>query len=185
MRPLAGLIVLLLGGCPHDTSVDPAVPAVPAAANAPTPYTADAIRAAMPVGSVLVMRRIYYDVGPINVRWTVIDATETTVTMEVVQMNGFTGVSLWDPATDIETWADLRDIGLFPAEFTVITDATVEVPAGKFATKRYTVTDPIGKSVSTYDFDVARAGPPISIAVDQDGDEGVKRALTMLLLSRI
>ena len=124
---------------------------------APTPYTAEQLRAAMPVGHVIRVAITAGDQPPVEDRWEVVAATPEGCTITSTQ---------GPPQTS--DWEELRDHAKFPAAATVITDGTVDVGAGHFATKHYVVAQPDG-SVETFDFDVARAGPPLLLLKEKDG----------------
>ena len=69
------------------------------------------------------------------------------------------------------TWAELRTHALYPAEATTVEDATVEVAAGSFQTRRYTVRSEVdgATSVTVFDFAVKLPGPPVRFVTTTDG----------------
>ncbi len=177
------MIVLLLAlACAHKNAVvspTPGPAAAPAAdAMAPTPYTAEQIRDAMPVGTVLVYRRVESGREPYLDRMTVVasDAAGCTIADAIVDDGG---AVLSEQGESVAGWEDLRKHAEFPAASTQRIDDAVDVPAGHFDTWKYVVTDPDG-TVTTYQFARTLPGPPVQLEI-RTGDAV---AFSMVLVSR-
>ncbi|MEQ1503505.1 MAG: hypothetical protein ABMB14_14810 [Myxococcota bacterium] len=132
---------------------------------APRPYTADQLRAAMPVGTVIRYRITDPD-GVVENRMEVTAATDVSATITSVVTDA-AGAVLRDEGAADSAWTELVDHAKFPAAATVIEDASVTVPAGTFAVKRYTVTAPDG--VRVFDFAPALPGPPVRMTQSVGG----------------
>jgi len=160
------IALLLFLACAHkDAAVapSPTEAAFAAQAMAPTPYTAAQIRDAMPVGTVIVYRRVEAGKDPYLNRMTVIatDEASGTIADAVVDAQG-TVLSEEPPAT--MQCEDLRKHAEFPVAALQTTDDAVDVPAGHFDTWKYVVTDPDG-TVTTYQFARTLPGPPVWMEV--------------------
>jgi hypothetical protein len=175
------IALLLVLACAHkDAPSGPSPTETAAAAQtmARTPYTAAQIRDAMPVGTVIVYRRVEAGKDPYLNRMTVVAADDATGTIAdaVVDAQG-TVLSEEAPATT--RWEDLRKHAEFPVAALQTSDDAVDVPAGHFDTWKYVVTAPDG-TVTTYQFARTLPGPPVSMQV-RAGDMVV---FSMELVSR-
>ena len=162
MRTLAaGLVPALLGSCaaPPDEPI-----------TAPTPYTAEEIRAANPVGTVLVYR-IQQTGAPAVVRTMVFvraDSNGARIASSTVTEGG----APVGAATEAEAlWTELRDHAAFPAARTVRSRSSCAVPGGSFDCQLYTVTDEEDgvPTLSRYWFALERPGPPVLLETKKGG----------------
>lgn len=127
---------------------------------APTPFSADQIREAMPIGRVIEWR---LTMGSTNQRtaettWTVIGADASGMTLRT------------EPGGEESTtaWTGLRDHARFPAPSTEVTAGVViETSLGALNTTRYVVTKP--GSLERYWFAPSLPGPPIRHEVEKNG----------------
>jgi hypothetical protein len=185
------LSFLLVVACAHRGTATPepvAPPPVTTLAVEPTaaeagematpPYTADQIREAMPVGTMIVYRRVEAGKDPYLDRMTVTaaDATTCTIADAVVDADGKV---LTDHGTQTAAWEELRKHAEFPVAGMEKSDSSVDVPAGHFGTWKYVVTAPDGM-VSTYHFAPELPGPPVWMEM-RAGDVV---AFSMVLVSR-
>ncbi|HYU15850.1 MAG TPA: hypothetical protein VEL05_07260 [Candidatus Acidoferrum sp.] len=178
MRARILLLVILAASCGR-------APARPTAAAepgiAPRPFTAEQIRAAMPVGTEIRFR-VEESGKPVTIlQWRVTAADEATMTMTARMLGEDGAVLAEEPATPTR-WDELVGHATFPADRTTRTQGTVDLPAGRFDTIDYTVSETQGasKTVSAFHFARSLPGPPVLIVVEKDGTE-VRR---MTLLSR-
>lgn len=166
--------------------VPPATVAEPAASStealpdgtAPRPFSAEQIRAAMPVGHVLRLRMETPGAEPQEQRWevTAADASTCTISSKVYDSRG--GL-VRDEGAGTSLWTELRDHAAFPAAETEIRSGTIEVPAGRFETRVYKVTsrDGVHSVVKTLHFATALPGPPVLMTVEQSGAQVMKMTL--------
>jgi len=160
-RFTAALLPALLGAC--------AAPAVEPA-TAPTPYTAEEIRAANPVGTVLVYR-IQQTGTPTVVRtmeFVRADANGARISSSTVTEGG---APVGTPSDADAPWTELRDHGAFPAARTLRSRRSCTVPGGSFECLLYTVTgEEEGiPTVSRYWFARERPGPPVLVETEREG----------------
>lgn len=146
----------------------------------PRMFTAEQLRAAMPVGHTLRLRYQPAGAPATEARWRVVAADERGCTI-ASQVYDPAGALVRDEGNGTSTWAELREHAAFPAADTTVTDGTVEVPAGRFASRVYRVTtrDAAGVvTVKTLHFAVDLPGPPVLMIVERDGREVMR--MTML-----
>lgn len=194
LSSLAFIAALVLSACgsaatppaPRLPVAAPVTVAAPAASStealpdgtAPRPFTAEQIRAAMPVGHLLRLRMEAPGAEPQEQRWEVTsaDATHCTIASKVYDQSG---VLARDEGAGTSLWTELRDHAAFPAAETEITSGTIEVPAGRFDTRVYKVTsrDGVHTVVKTLHFATALPGPPVLMTVEQDGVLAMKMTL--------
>lgn len=133
---------------------------------APTPFTANDIRAASPVGRTI--RTLVERVGAepyIRVhRYVSVD--DEGAWLESARFTT-DGAALDDPETGRSTWADLQAHAAFPVEETTIRPELIETPIGPLDCLRYTVTD--GSTVQTFWFARAIPGMPIRYSTEEGG----------------
>lgn len=168
---LAALLGALACACasPSDTEARGGSSASMDESIAPRPFTAAEIRDANPAGTVLVFRLSPQGQPEMRQRF---EFHETDG--EVVRMGGRTidaagAVLQSEPAAPV-SWVELRDHATFPADATVLDEVQVEVPAGAFRCKRYTVTRPDGQ-VEVFHFADDRPGPPVLMTIAAGGAE--------------
>jgi hypothetical protein len=123
---------------------------------APTPFTAEEIRAGCPAGRTI--RLLVEDEGaePYERFSRFVSCDETGATIERGTGDG--------TASGRATWADMQAHAAFPAAATTIEPDTIEIPLGTLACQRYTVRD--GDDVTTFWFAAAYPGMPVRV-VDQ------------------
>lgn len=138
-------------------------PRVLQAGHAPTPFTADEIRAAAPSGySVETVTEINGDV--IGRQRTVFtDATPEGVLMVSAALDE-SGAMTDDRRQLQVTWSDLQAHASFPADVTTVSDETIVSPLGTVACLRYDVAGPDHTNV--FWFSPAHPGMPIKFASD-------------------
>lgn len=160
---LASALAALLVACGGAQS-----PAEPDLAMAPTPFTAEQIRDACPTGRVAVWQMTSPD-GTRRVRSWFEGSNSEGTTFRSVPLDD-ADQPLGEPDGGTATWEELRLHASYPAEHTVVTDATLEVPAGTFETKLYTVTDPDAGTVTRAWFATSLPGPPVRMVVERGGE---------------
>jgi hypothetical protein len=178
MRSATLLLPLLCACAPTSPrpapSEKPAAPAetapAPDPAIAPRPFTAEQIRAAMPAGTEVRFRLEQLGKPPVVLHWQVTAADADTMTM-TSRVLGEDGSVLSQEPAQASRWDELVEHATFPAARTVRSEGSVEVPAGRFATIDYVVTENSAGSVTVSKFRFARElpGPPIWLAVETDG----------------
>lgn len=175
MRAATPILVLLIS-CGGSAPATPA-PAAPAGgentappAIAPRPFSAEQIRAAMPAGTQMTFHMEESGKPPVVLHWRVTAADQATMTLvsTVVGING--NVIAEEPAQST-SWQELAEHSSFPAARTVRGEGSVQVPAGRFDTIDYVVTDEKdgSKTVSTFRFAKQLPGPPVMLTVEKDG----------------
>jgi hypothetical protein len=162
---VASLLALACGGAQS-------APASSEAALAPIPYTAAEIAAGNPTGRWRTYRRQEGEGAPVLVRTTFTNSTADATTFEQVPVDE-SGAPQGEPSTSSATWEELRQHAAFPAGSTTIEDEEIEVPAGRYPTRRYVVTElaPEGARTSRFWFatDLAIAGPPVRMEIEVGG----------------
>jgi len=146
--------------------------------DAPTPYTADEIRKACPDGRTDVFR--VEDFGPVKIKTQKYGAGDEKGTTVEVTITKEDGTPLGNK-TMTATWKDLQAHASFPEKDTKITEETIEVPAGKFDCRLYTLVqkDTDGETTTTRAyFAKSLAGPPVKMTSETGG----KAVFTMTLL---
>jgi hypothetical protein len=137
--------------------------------HAPTPYTADEIRAACPEGRMNVYRTEGKGkVAVTSMRFVKCDEKGAEMEFSVGPENA----PPVQTNTSAAAWKDLQAHGSFPEKDTKITEETIEVPAGKFDCWLYTITRQTadGKpSKISFHFAKSLAGPPVKMVKETDG----------------
>lgn len=133
------------------------VRAAPQPESAPTPYTAEQIRAASRDG-----RTWEYHVEnrgqPARTRTIVMHrVTDENVEIETSTRQGRRVIE--EPERSTATWEELRQHALFPAASALVTDDVVTTPAGEFACRVYTIVSSDG--LSRFFFARDLPGPPV------------------------
>ena len=171
----AALLLLVLsacGGSPPASSPAPApAPPAPAAPKlAPRPFTADQIRVAMPAGTEIRFRLEEAGKPAVIMHWKVTAADAATMTLAATIL-GEDGSVVAPEQSETSRWDQLVEHASFPADLTVKSEGSVEVPAGTFDTIEYVVTETKDGSttVSTFKFARQLPGPPVLLSVDKDG----------------
>jgi hypothetical protein len=161
-------LALALAACASS----PAAPDGDAPALSPKPFTAEQIRDAMPVGTLIRLRIV--NQGAVTVEeWHVTEANaeSCTIASKILDEDG---ALLEDQGVGTSRWTELRDHASFQAASTGRSEDRVEVPAGAFDTWTYVVAAPDADgrpTVSTFHFAKSLPGPPVLMTVVVDGAE--------------
>jgi hypothetical protein len=141
-----------------------------AASTAPPPFSAEQIRGATPNGRTYIFRMTEADGGVITRRVVFSDVSDETASIEAIMLDEY-GEPLGESDKNVVTWEDLVTHASYPRDHTVISDASVEVPAGTYAAKLYTVTErKEGKQqVTRAWFAKDLPGAPVKHVVEVDG----------------
>lgn len=176
--PLACLLLSLTAILPA-CGPEEKPPAAPTAAEptASTPFTADEIRESSRTG-----RRYEWNVDspgkPRQVRvLTFVRVNKGGAETENVTLDE-AGHMMGEPVRSSATWQELRDHAAFPATKVAITEESVTVPAGTYPCKLYTLTE--GAKVSRFWFANTMPGPPVKIAIVEDGTPKESRELARI-----
>jgi len=134
--------------------------------HAPTPFTADEIRAATRVGKT--SRRVIEVAGEAPyqrvTRYVACDETGALLEQSLLSLDGS---PLGEPELDPVTWLDLQTHASFPADRTTIESERIETPLGELDCLRYTVRD--GTSENVFWFATDFPGMPIHYVTRVDG----------------
>jgi hypothetical protein len=146
---------------------------------APAPYTVEELRAANPPGTLY---RYKVEAAGQPVRISVIEfmsgtSAESAEVKDLVLDEA--GKPVAAPKVERTPWEELRRHGEFPRAASSVEPGTVEVPAGKFEAKVYTVNAPNGDTLRFY-FANSFAGPPVLFYQERGG----ARLMTSTLLER-
>ena len=210
MRSLLIALVVMLAACGAPIAPDPGTPASPPSApepatpasppsapepaspeaaqpipepnmsTLPTPFTADQILDAMPVGTEVRLTIAAAGKPTIQSDWTVTksDADGVTIAYRTLTEDGTTDVE--PPSEGSYGWEELRQHALYKAADTTRLDGqTLDTPLGTLTTIRY-VRSTRGESekVETYDFAVDIPGPPVLVRTTVDGQQVLSMAMT-------
>jgi hypothetical protein len=148
--------------------------------HAPTPFSASEIRGGCPDGRIVRFLIEGAGAEPFIRVTRFVEGDEEGAEHESQQYS-LDGQALGQPVRGRSTWIEFQSHASFPLESTVIVDDDIEVPAGRFACLRYTVTD--GTAVDTFWFARERPGMPVKVmsvklALDSRGDD--MAVMTML-----
>lgn len=193
MRTLVLAALLAACGPGGESSPPPAAPTAVAAgatpppeeapvpAMHPTPFTADQIRDAMPVGTTLRFQRETPD-GTGYQTWTVNAVTPTHGTISF-QPEAAEGTPLGQASEQTSAWTELRDHALFEVANTTVTDEPVTTEPGAGPGRVYLRTQESrkGPQVSRMHFSLSLPGPPVHMTTGPAGEEPT---MTMTLLDR-
>ena len=124
----------------------------------PTPFTANEIRAANPVGSTIRMRIERAGADPVINVSRYLSADESGAVRESWDETP-TGERIGEPEQSRETWLDLQEHASFPAAETRVDDDVIELPIGRLVCRRYTQTT--SDSVRTFWFALDLPGQPV------------------------
>lgn len=138
----------------------------------PTPFTADQIREAMPVGAFRDFRNTVADGAVARSHFEVIEADAEGALLTYSERRT-DGEPTRAPQQGRESWDDLRLHARFPAADTRwLGEEEVEVPAGRFLARHYEVlkVEP-GRPATVWDYWFAPKlpGPPVKFTVKQGG----------------
>jgi len=131
---------------------------------APTPYSAEQIRDASPKGRKIVFQVEMWGKPMLFRTMTFITSKPTEMAVEN-DTTGLDGKRVGTKQIIVGSWTDLQSHASFPSENTLITTATITVPAGSFDCWLYEVsTTKDGKSsVQKYWFAKNLPGPPVCL----------------------
>lgn len=134
---------------------------------APTPFTADEIRAGCPVGRSVTVRMSGDQDLTTKWRSTFLECDDEGAVVETRMVPGE-----WErprpPSEARVTWEELRMHAAFPAEATEITEETIETPLGALECLRYEVSAPEGLRILW--FAKALPGQPVRIGTVVNGE---------------
>ena len=132
---------------------------------APTPFTADEIRANCPPGRVIRVR-VETDQGVVERtnRYVACDDDGAEIERTLVTETGEPAVPA---ATERSSWLDLQRHASFPADRTQVRQVSLETTLGLADCLLYSVED--GGERSRYWFDKGRAGMPVRFEREVDG----------------
>ena len=133
-------------------------PHVLAPGTAPTPFTADEIRAGCPAGRTITLLVEPAGAPPWQRVNRFVDADAEGATLQRWRV-GPDGEPDGEVAAARTTWLQLQQHASFPADAVTVAPDTVELPMGTFATLRYTVVDDDG--VATFWFAHDFPGMPV------------------------
>lgn len=162
---------------PRPSADSPPGPAAPD--TAPTPFTAEQIRAASGEGRTIIMLEETpgKPPGKHRMRFLAVDDERATIASDVL---GDDGKPIGEPVTRTATWHELQQHGAYPKNATTITEAVAEIPMGSYPCKRYIVIEraPEGEKRTIACFANDLPGPPVELSVEIGG--ALVRSLTML-----
>jgi hypothetical protein len=188
-RSLAWLAATALAACGHESASAPG-PSTAAASSAspssaakpemaPTPYTAEQLRAANRPGTTY-RYKIETSGEPVQIQVMEFTSGSSAERAEVKsQTLDESGKAKSPPSVEHTAWADLRRHGEFPRAALTVEPGAVEVPAGKFEVMVYTVSAPNGDT-ARFHFAKSYAGPPVLVYKERAGT----RLMTMTLMER-
>ncbi len=173
------LVAVLAVGCgsssagpPAEHAEEPAVTSAaatePADGHAPTPYTAEQIRDATHQGRRYLFRVTLGTESPLTreMRFVRVDAQGATIASS---MRDADGREVAPAEESTVTWEELRQHALFPARATTITDESIDVAAGHFETRHYTVRDDEEGTTSHFWFANDLPGAPVKLVTEHEG----------------
>lgn len=166
---LAALVALAAGAAGQEGGPPPSEPA-----DAEPPFSAEEIREATAVGRRYVFRVADGSGAERRTRMEFVAVDDEGCTVLHV-LTDAEGEPLAEPAEERSTWAELESHGRFPRDRTTVEAGEVEVPAGTYACRVFTVTAPARgdaeQEVSTYWFADELPGAPVKLVVEVDGAE--------------
>ena len=141
-------------------------PHVLAPGQAPTPFTADEIRARCAVGKTIRVLVEADGEAPVQrvTRYVECDDSGATIERSALAPDGSI---LGDPDVDRVTWLDLQSHASFPADDTTIEPERIETPLGELDCLRYTVQ--AGASEKVFWFAKDYPGMPIRFLTRSGG----------------
>lgn len=143
---------------------------------APTPFSADQIRLGCPAGRTIRLRVEPVEGEPF-IRVNRFLETDADGAVQEHQRFALDGTPLDEATTQRVTWRGFQSHASFPAAATVIDEADVEIPAGRFACRRYTVSGDGG--VTQFWFAAELPGMPVQ--VEERGSDGELRFRMVML----
>jgi hypothetical protein len=133
---------------------------------APTPFTADEIRAGCPKGRTIRMLVEADGVEPCIRTNRYLECDGDGATIERTSSSP-AGDLMGPPEVGRSTWLELQEHASFPADRTMIATETIETPMGSLECLRYQITE--GSSVETFWFARGLPGMPVRYGAHADG----------------
>lgn len=184
---LAVALVLTACASSDPSSATPSTSASPSASAAvgddfiAPPFTAEQIRAGLPVGTVLRLR-IAKQGEPVTIEeWSFTAADDKGCTIHTIVFADDGSTQIEDQGSATSTWTELESHAHFPAALTTRTDGHIDMKAGTFDTWHFEVRSPEPNGpVKRMHFAKNLPGPPVVMEIVQ-GDTVL---LDMQLVSR-
>ncbi len=157
MRSLLAAL-LLAGACGPKPAAPPPVLGIDMSDESvlPTPFTAEQIREAMPLGTRLQLRLSAGEVTVMTMHWEVLAADAETMTL--LSHNELPDGKQAEPETHVHAWEDLRDHAAYKARQTTRRRHSMQTALGELEGWLYEVNAP-GRIESIF-FADALPGPP-------------------------
>jgi gamma-glutamylcyclotransferase (GGCT)/AIG2-like uncharacterized protein YtfP len=133
---------------------------------APTPFTADEIRAGCPAGRMIRLRIEAEGEAPFHRVSRFVECDETGATLERSRLTPG-GEYLAEPEVGRVIWRDLQAHASFPADATTIESERIDTAIGQLECLRYTVRDGATEEVRWFAMDLP--GLPIQSLTTTDG----------------
>jgi len=170
-------LVLVLAGCSAAPVADELPDTMPPLANrmqegyAPTPFSAEELRAGIPEGCRLMFEIETPGAPTIRQEMHFLAGTEEVANLEIRMLDA-AGTPQGPAFPSSKAWTELQSHASFPASQTVLTREPHTSPLGTIDCWVYTVSsvEEDGPSVSRYWFDPARPGPPIELVQTVNGE---------------
>lgn len=141
-------------------------PHILAPGRAPTPFTADEIRAGCPAGRTIVMRVEGVGEPPFQRVSRFVECDDTGATIERSRLS-LDGTPLGDSRLDRMSWRDLQAHASFPADDTTIEPERIETAIGALDCLRYMVSRDENDDVFWFALDLP--GMPIQYLTRTNG----------------
>lgn len=168
------LLLLALSACAaHKSPETEVAPVLAVLDTTPTPYTAEQLRDAIPVGTEMRFRLTMAD-GTKLISTTEFIAADAVNTTYRQTMRSEDGAVVAGPTQSSAAWTELRDHAAFLLDKTQIEQLSVTTELGTFEAWLYTVhvdEELLGPKVQRYWFAKDLAGPPVLLTVEVDGQE--------------
>lgn len=174
MTPMRCIPILLLLGASLRAGDGEKDPRVLAEGKAPTPFTADQIRAASPAGRTSLFR-ISGGGQSLLLRFRFGEGDAEAVRLETVNLSE-RRTPLAPPKVTRVSWRELQAHASYDENATTIEEATVEVPFGKFDCLLYTLKG--ARAVQKFYFAKELPGPPVRMVVEANGE--VRQTMELL-----
>lgn len=137
------------------------------AEHAPTPYTADEIRAATPEGLEVTTETVSREGGTRRERTTFVRCGEDDADIATVRLDEH-GAPIGEVRRGTARWLDLQAHASFPAAITTRTEDTIDHPLGRLTCWRYDVDGEHGSTTFWFAHDTP--GMPVRYGTVIDGE---------------